>query len=214
MKLSLTSHKWKLIIATLLGASTLAYCAPADWFGLRKPDFELTGQVLDFDTKQPIEGAYVLAVYEKVDLGIAGAARYCVKTKGMTSDKEGRFHFPVERLDSNSPSIVHAIKSDYFLQTWKLPKGKSVEAQDKETYSDWRVYLKKQDAAKPDFQYGFIGCYRPESNEAIEAAIQFTKIEMSEQIKYGRDGKNPAEGIELMQRAASRAEPTNQPNKK
>jgi hypothetical protein len=215
MKLNLTSTKWKLLIASLLGASTLAYCAPADWFGLRKPDFELTGQVLDFDTKQPIEGAYVLAVYQTISSAwLVGSSLNCVKTKGMMSDKEGRFHFPVEKLDQMSPGELHAIKPDYFLKTRAEVSDADFKAQNKSAYSNRHVYLKKQDAAKPDFQYGFIGCYRPESNEAIEAAVRFTQIEMSEQIKYGRDGKNPAEGIELMQRAASRAEPTNQPNKK
>jgi hypothetical protein len=122
----------------------------------------------------------------------------------MVSDKEGRFHFPVERLDSNSPRIVHAIKPDYFLQTWKLPQGKSVQEQNKETYSNWHVYLKKQDPAKPEFLYRFNRCERPESSEAIEAAVQFTNIVISEQIKYGRDGKNRMDMLESMKQSAAK----------
>ncbi len=38
------------------------------------PNVEFTGQVLDFDTKQPIEGAYALAVYKK---GQHWLGRYC-----------------------------------------------------------------------------------------------------------------------------------------
>jgi hypothetical protein len=165
----------------LLSLTTLAACSPP-WAS--KPiDFELTGQVLDFDTKQPIEGAYVLAVYEKVDLGPAASARYCVKTKGMVSDKEGRFHFPVEKLDSHSPTIVHAIKPDYFLKTWKMPGDDLVKAQNKATYSDWHVYLKKQDVAKYEAGYGYGECSRPESREAAEANIKYLQLERDELIR-------------------------------
>ncbi len=171
-----------LLAVALFSLTTLASCSPP-W--AEKPiDFELTGQVLDYDTKQPIEGAYVLAVYEKVDLGPAASARYCVKTKGMVSDKEGRFHFPVEKLDSHSPTIVHAIKPDYFLKTWKMPGDELVKAQNKATYSDWHVYLKKQDVAKPSFQHGAQQCTQPESREAVEANIHFFEIELAEMIKY------------------------------
>ncbi len=174
-----------LLAVALFSLTTLASCSPP-WAS--KPiDFELTGQVLDFDTKQPIEGAYVLAVYDQVDLGMAGSARYCVKTKGMASDKEGRFHFPVEKLDSNSPHIVHAIKPDYFLKTWKMPGDDLVKAQNKATYSDWHVYLKKQDAIKPFFLNEFTGCDRPESNEAIKAALIYMGMKVDEETKYGKD---------------------------
>ena len=176
MKFNLTSIHWKLIIASLLGVSTLAYCAPADWFGLRKPDFELTGQVLDFDTKQPIEGAYVLAVYEKVDLGLAGASRYCVKTKGMVSEKEGRFHFPVEQLDGGSPSTAHAIKPDYFSKTFAEVSDADFKAQNKAAYSNRHAYLKKQDLTKYDACHSFTECDRAKSREAVETNIQYLKL--------------------------------------
>jgi hypothetical protein len=150
-------------------------------------NFELTGQVLDFDTKQPIEGAYVLAVYEKVDLGMAGAARYCVKTKGMVSDKEGHFHFPVEKLDNNSPSMVFAIKPDHYFYLGTFASPSVQKAQTKETYTSRHAYLKKQDPAEPSFKHGFGRCERPESSEAIEAALQYMQIEMSEVTKYGNE---------------------------
>jgi hypothetical protein len=143
-------------------------------------NFELTGQVLDFDTKQPIEGAYVLAVYEKVYMGFAASARYCVKTKGMLSDKEGRFHFPVEKLDSNSPAKLAAIKSDYYFHREKPISEKSAKAQNKETYSNRDVYLKRQDPAKLEFHFGYTTCNRPESREAVDANIEFLKLRKAE----------------------------------
>jgi hypothetical protein len=151
----------------------------------RKIDFEFTGQVLNKGTLEPYEGAYVIAVYEKVDLGFAGSARYCYKTKGMFTGKDGKFHFPIDKLDGNSPFIVHAIKPGYFLFDWALPSEALSKAQIKETYQNRHVYLQKQDVAKPSFQHGFEDCQRPESAEAIEAAVQFMQIEIGEVTKYG-----------------------------
>lgn len=179
-----------LLAVTLLSLTSIAACSPP-W--ARKADFELTGQVLDFDTKQPIEGAYVLAVYEKVDLGIAGAARYCVKTKGMLSDKDGSFHFPIDKLDGNSPHMVYAIKADYFLREWELPPSDANRAQTKQAYTNRHVYLKKQDASKPSFQHGFSYCERSESRAAVESAVQFLEIKLIEQRKYS---KNPSDSLE------------------
>ena len=62
MAIDFTSPKAKRwIIATVALASVVAYCAPPGTF--RHIDFELTGTVRDKETKQPIEGAYVVAVY-------------------------------------------------------------------------------------------------------------------------------------------------------
>jgi hypothetical protein len=167
----------------LLSLTTFAACSPP-WAS--KPiDFEFTGQVLSKATKEPIEGAYVLAVYEKVDLGIAGAARHCYKTKGMLTGKDGKFHFPIDKLDGNSPHMVHAIKPDYFLSDWELPSDEVWKAMGKEAFTNRHVYLTKQDVAKPSFQHGFEDCQRPDSIEAIDAAVQFMQIEINEVTKYG-----------------------------
>ena len=150
-------------------------------------DFEYTGRVLDADTKEPIEGAFALAVYEQVDLGMAGAARYCIKTKGMLTDKDGKFHFPIDKLNGTSPSNVAAIKANYYSKGSPQISEKVWKAQNKETYMNRDVYLKKQDAAKPKFGYGFTYCQRPESRDGIEAAIQFLQIEIDDSNKFGRD---------------------------
>jgi hypothetical protein len=186
----------------LLSLTTLAACS-SPW--AEKPiDFEFTGQVLIQGTNEPVEGAYVLAVYEKVDLGLGGSARYCVKTKGMMSDKEGRFHFPIDKLDGNSPHIAYAIKADHYFYMTNVPTEKVWAAQTKEAYTNRHAYLKRQNAAEPFFSNDFTGCQRPESTAAIEAAVQFMQIEVGEQIKYGRDGINRTEMIKSMQEAASK----------
>ena len=180
MTINLKSAQSKIIIAALLCVSTLAYCAPYDYWGLRKIDFELTGQALDFDTKEPLEGVYVLAVYEKVDLGMAASARFCIKTKGMMTGKDGKFHFPVDKLDGNSPSKLAAIKPDYYFRNEKDIPTAIWRKQNKETYANRDVYLKKQDPAKLELKYGYDSCERPESKEAALANIQFLRLQKIE----------------------------------
>jgi len=180
MTINLKSAQSKIIIAALLCVSTLAYCAPYDYWGLRKIDFELTGQALDFDTKQPLEGVYVLAIYEKVDLGMAASARFCIKTKGMMTGKDGKFHFPVDKLDGNSPSKLAAIKPDYYFRNEKDIPTAIWRKQNKETYANRDVYLKKQDPAKLELKYGYYFCERPLSSEASAANVEFLKIRRAE----------------------------------
>jgi hypothetical protein len=111
-----------LLLAAALSLTMAASCElpPSDG-GI---GFEFTGRVLYEDTKEPIEGACVLAVYEKVDLGWAGASRNCIKTKGMTTGKDGKFNFPIDKLDGNSPFQAFAIKPDHFFE------DRNIEAKD------------------------------------------------------------------------------------
>ena len=183
MKINLKFTKRKLIIAALLSVTTLAYCAPYDYWGLRKIDFELTGQALDFDTKAPLEGVYVLAVYEKVDLGFAASARFCIKTKGMMTGKDGKFHFPVDKLDGYSPHKLAAIKPDYAYHSFAEIPTEIWHKQNKASYENHHVYLKKQDPAKLDFNYGYSSCMRPESREAVKDNIQFLKMNREEIVR-------------------------------
>ena len=176
----LSTRICSVVAIALLGAVTFACYASGSLFGQAKVDFEFTGQVLDFDTKEPIEGAYALAVYEKVDFGFAASARYCVKTKGMTTGKDGRFHFPIDKLDGNSPVEVVAIKGDYYFRRKETVSPESWKKQNKETYSNRNVYLKRQDPVQPDFHFGYDKCGRPESLDAIQANIQFLNIKKAE----------------------------------
>jgi len=162
-------------------------------------NFEFTGRVLDKDTKEPVIGAYGLAVYEKVNMGFAASARYCVKTKGMLSDKEGKFHFPIEKLDGNSPHQVVAIKPDYYFRGGKQVSEESWKKQNKETHSNRDVYLKRQDLAKPEFLNEFSGCRRPESTESIQPALFYMSMKVEEETKYGKDVRSVNALRELME---------------
>jgi hypothetical protein len=183
-------RQWQVlgIISLLAVVSVFAYCAPPGQYG--KPALDITGTVFDQDTKQPIAGAYVLAIYEESGGSFAGTSNWCVKTKGMTTSEDGRYHFPVERLDNKSPARIAAIKADYYLYSSLAPSEALQRAQSKATYTNRDVYLKKQDVAKPEFQHGFILCERATSSEAAMAAVIFLEVMQAEQRKYSPNSKS------------------------
>ena len=149
-----------------------------------KIDFELTGTVFDAVTRRPVEGAYVLAGYMIWIEGAHDRADRCVKTRGMYTGKDGRFRFPVEKLDGLSPSPVpSAIKPGYFRGNVKLPERSVWQKQGPEAYADHDVYLNPQDSAKPNFEYayGHVSiCQYAKTREDAAAAIEFLRIELAE----------------------------------
>lgn len=160
--------------------------------GPRNIGFELTGTVLDVTTKQPIEGAYVIASYFEVFTGDVRHRSWCLKTNGMRTGKDGRFHFPVEKLDGNSPGSLSAIKSDYRYAP-AAPVNRDVwRKQSAASYADRILYLAAQDPAKPDFHFG-LGeefCEHATTREAAAASLEFFKISLQEKIKYGAPEHN------------------------
>ena len=181
MAIDFTSPKAKRwIIATVALASVVAYCAPPGTF--RHIDFELTGTVRDKETRQPIEGAYVVAVYLIHESGLAASALNCKKTKGAYTDKDGKYRLPVEKLDGLSPQDVTAIKPGYYGTDREIPTIEQRRAQNADTYSNRDHYLIKQNPDKPEFRFGFslLGCTFAESREDVAASIQFKKIELAE----------------------------------
>lgn len=167
------------VVLFLTGSVTAAGGNPLS-FG--KPDFELTGRVYDDATKEPIEGAYVVAIYYKSVLGLAGSDTWCIKTKGMYTGKEGRFQFPVERLDGDSPAVVSAIKPGYYSGRAVFPKLEVWKKQGKEAYSGRDTPLIPQDPAKPEYQYGTMDvfCARAPTREDAAAGIEFLRILLEE----------------------------------
>jgi len=71
--------------------STTAF---ADWIIFHKPAFR--GKVIDAETKEPIEGAVVVAVYrtESIISGPGGGWTTVIKVKETLTDAAGEFRFP------------------------------------------------------------------------------------------------------------------------
>jgi hypothetical protein len=68
--------------------------AHAGWLLYHKPEFK--GKVIDAETKEPIEGAVVVVIYNKHTLisGPGGGYSSVIKVKEILTDKNGEFHFP------------------------------------------------------------------------------------------------------------------------
>lgn len=82
-----------LIFISLLAIVFIPDLASADWLIYHKPAFE--GQILDGETKEPIEGAVVVALYSKRTLGLgAGTLSSVIEIREALTDREGRFRIP------------------------------------------------------------------------------------------------------------------------
>jgi hypothetical protein len=195
-------------ISILTIAFTCTAASGAPWDALRKIDFELTGTVLDVDTKQPIEGAFVVASYKIQRSSLAATASFCVKTKGMYTGKDGKYHFPVEKLDGRNPFSTNAIKPGYFWKDTELPESALWKKQNAAAYSGRDIYLKKQDPANLNWHFsdGEEVCDEAPTREAAAAGIEFLKLKLAEKIQYG-DGEQGKRGsqelIEMLQQLPS-----------
>ncbi len=165
--------------AALLLAGALAGCAGAGG----RPDFEFTGTVYDAVTKQPIEGAYVFAS-DREEIGVTSR---CYKTRGMYTGKDGKYHFPIDKLDGNHPWLTSAIKPGYYFGRFDVPKPEVWKWQDASSYADRNIYLIPQDPAKPNFRIGTGEefCTGAHSKADAAAGARFLRMELDEYIRYG-----------------------------
>jgi hypothetical protein len=152
--------------------------------------FEITGAVIDVDTHQPIDQAYVLATYKGYPSKIRGSRPVCIKALGMYTGPDGQYHFPVEELDGLSPFSTDAIKPGYFLERVQLPNSESSEWRRRlpEVYANRNIYLKKQDPSKPDFGFSADGgeiCDHAVNAAAVAPAATFIEIVISEKKRLG-----------------------------
>jgi len=81
-------------ITILILTGMLSGSAAAGWLIYHKPAFR--GKVIDAETKEPIEGAVVVAIYNAHPIisGPAGGSAYIIKIKETLTDEKGEFYFP------------------------------------------------------------------------------------------------------------------------
>ena len=103
------------ILFMLLISALLFLSVPA--FGLFQPLFAggpYKGRVIDAETKQPLEGAVVLAVWENKTPGIAGYSYSYLDSEEVLTDENGRFivgrHPPMSLI----PAWVYGPRIDIF----------------------------------------------------------------------------------------------------
>mgnify|MGYP001788432345 CR=1 FL=1 len=177
---------WAILLCVTIAALAVPSYALTDrLLGLMGKEF--TGTVLDHETKQPIEGAYVIAMYSIVRAGPAAVTAWCVKTKGMTTGKDGKFHFPIAELDGLPPD-VSAIKPDYFLAGVEIPRAWNRSTfRGWDVYQGWDVYLSKQNPDKPNRRISAGNredCWYATTRVDAAASVEFLKLSLEEFKKY------------------------------
>jgi len=201
------AKRW--IVAAVALGSVAAYCAPPGTF--RRIDFDLTGRVLDEDTKAPIEGAYVVGNYLESRSSMAASVFACIKTVGTYSDKSGNYRLPIDKLDAISPQDVTAIKQGYYGNNRVIVPRHIARQQKREAYTNRDIYLRKQDPQNPNFRFGDgqEACIHAESRESVEASIRFLKIEVDELTRLNAEPRRIGNAKEELARLESRPPATN-----
>lgn len=83
-------HLAKILVTAFILTCLMSTASEAVWPVFHEPSFD--GAVLDFDTKQPIEGAVVVAVYTTRSMGAgAGQSLNVINIREVLTDKEGKF---------------------------------------------------------------------------------------------------------------------------
>ncbi|MEO5694057.1 MAG: carboxypeptidase-like regulatory domain-containing protein [Usitatibacter sp.] len=144
--------------------------------------FDVTGIVRDEETKMPIAGAYVIAGYHVVESGPGAVAQWCVRTRGTRTAADGRFRFPIEKLDGLSPASLAAIKEGHFLSRVEYPDRKTFKKQDAKAYANREIFLAKQNPKEASISYGTqtANCYHAKTAADVAAGIEFLKIQLQE----------------------------------
>jgi hypothetical protein len=171
-----------MVAIALISLTSLSACSFE-----RKVDYELTGMVMDADTKKPLEGVYVVAVYMGGGLSLAGSAAWCEKTLGMTTQADGKFHFPARDEKGRTPQYPVAIKPGYAYAGYQITNESQVTSDRKLYFTDQNVLLAPQDPAKPQLNFvsNKVTCSRAATKGEAAAGIEFLKLQLVEFSKYG-----------------------------
>jgi hypothetical protein len=98
----------RLFISAIITAILIFMATPSHafwWMIYHKPAFK--GKVIDAETKEPIEGAVVVAVYSKTSyLGIVESYSVAIDVKETLTDKNGEFYLP------SYTTIIHPFSSE------------------------------------------------------------------------------------------------------
>ena len=185
-------------LTSLLGSCTTPDVTP-------NSPLSFSGRILDQDTMQPIEGAYVIAGYYAALRDHLVDTTRCVKTLGMYTKADGEYRFPIERLDNLSPSTISAIKHGYRRGPIKQVDGELWKSNRPEKYVGRDVYLMSQSRTQPVFLYAYGGddfCATATTTANAAASARFLEIEREELIAYGasREQRENLDGMIRMLR--------------
>ena len=174
-------QRHRYILVTIIGVTA----AIEAWVTPPVLDFGITGTVLDAQTRRPIEGAYVLAMYT------SGRQNRCAMVKGMHTAADGKFSFPVTALNYSSPRDVAAIKTGYYAKENNMvQRNTTIESNPRKYFSGRNIVLTPQADAPADFtlesRSDNVYCEDPPSQEDAIASFEFLKTRHMEMKRLGK----------------------------
>ncbi|MEO8385058.1 MAG: carboxypeptidase-like regulatory domain-containing protein [Betaproteobacteria bacterium] len=174
-------QRHRYVLVTIIGVTS----AIEAWVTPPALDFGITGTVLDAQTRRPIEGAYVLAMYT------SGRQNRCAMAKGMHTGADGKFSFPVTALNYTSPQDIAAIKSGYYAkENNTVRRNTTIESNPRKYFSGRNIVLTPQADAPADFtlesRSDNVYCEDPPSQEDAIASFEFLKTRHMEMKRLGK----------------------------
>ncbi|MBI5675113.1 MAG: hypothetical protein HZC48_04660 [Nitrospirae bacterium] len=134
------------------------------------------GRILDIETKEPLEGAVVLAVWQRVHRTPTGSDPYFYEAKEVLTDKEGRFVIPSYRPINLLP-IISSMRGPLF--TIFKPGYGSVSDQRLEGYftdDGQAIQDYELDGKRYRFALGVIELPKLKTREEREKIISFPSM--------------------------------------
>jgi hypothetical protein len=163
-------------------------CTPIHAMSIFGPKV-VEGMVIDSKTGKPMEGAFVLAVYNESGGTLFGhSSSWCVRTKAVWTGPDGRFTFPKGK--PNNP-YLYAVKEGYVLNSYLEPSPRK----EGEKPAEFRyLHLERHGESKIKSSQ-FIICERPVTRQDVEANITYLKLlsRESEHIPKGDLRRNVIE---------------------
>lgn len=107
--------KMFLILLSILLLSAAA--CEASWLIFHKPEFR--GKIVDIETNDPIEGAIVVVIYRKEEIGIGDTVDIDIGAREALTDRNGEFAIPsyttvISPLSWSIPAQFIIFKSGYY----------------------------------------------------------------------------------------------------
>ncbi len=170
-----TKNVYLIIVLSTLLIIAFTTSAAAGWIIFHKQEFR--GKVIDAETKEPIEGAVVVATYQKYPIisGPGGGSPSIVKIKETLTDKKGEFYFPayttiIQPLAREVETVFIIFKPGYGSHPWRQvpPLVSHEEFFSKELGTKGEKHLRSKTIS---FTYGVLELPRRKTREERLKAI-------------------------------------------
>lgn len=176
-----------LSLTSIISVNPIAGAADRQVRPLKNIDVEITGSVVDRDTKKPVVGAYVAMFYEAPSKNPNILYSHCVKVKGSFVGAPGTFRFAPEKLDDMLLGYMTVVAPDYYYANANSGKGLVIELIKREVSDNLSTDSVKRDLHSYQYQLlskSSFDCWHAPTREDAAAAIPGLEILRELFLKY------------------------------